>query len=249
MMTLARVAAATVSLAIARADTTGTRGMADFPDPADVLLHEAPVFGGTFKLSATLQDSMVLQRAPKEAIVWGFATAGTTVTTTFGTKKITSTAGTDTVWRANLGANPASKTPTTLTFKASSGETATLSDVLFGDVFVCGGQSNMQFSVGGNENKSFYAQESMKYPDIRLFTVGQKTSSKVPLMDLVTIEQNWTTAAKPKSIANGEFDIFSAVCWFFGKNVYDGLKGVVPIGLVSDNWGGTRVEQWYASCA
>ena len=62
-------------------------------------------------------------------------------------------------------------------------------------------------------------------------------------MDLKTIEQNWT-AASGKAVVNGKFDYFSAVCWFFGKNVYDKLGGTVPIGLVSDNWGGTRVEQW-----
>ena len=109
----------------------------------------------------------------------------------------------------------------------------------------------MQFSVGGNENAARYAAEADKYPDIRLFTVGQKTSSKVPLMDLTTIEQNWT-AASGKAVmchrVDGSlcvpFDYFSAVCWFFGKNVYDKLNGTVPIGLVSNNWGGTCVESW-----
>ena len=62
-------------------------------------------------------------------------------------------------------------------------------------------------------------------------------------MDLKTIEQNWT-AASGKAVVNGKFDYFSAVCWFFGKNVYDKLNGTVPIGLVSNNWGGTRVESW-----
>jgi sialate O-acetylesterase len=102
----------------------------------------------------------------------------------------------------------------------------------------------MQFSLGGNENKTFYAHEAGKYSNIRLFTVGQKTSSKVPLMDLHTIEQNWT-AAGPTTVTDGSaFNYFSAVCWFFGKNLFDGLGGNVPIGLISDNWGGTRVEQW-----
>ena len=137
-------------LASAAAVDTSARGIADFADPMDphLLITQAPTFDGTFKLSATLQHHMVLQRAPASAMVWGFAAAGTTVTTTFAGKTITSKAGSDTVWRAKLPPTPASATPTTLSFKASNGETATLDDVLFGDVYMCGGQSNMQFSVG-----------------------------------------------------------------------------------------------------
>ena len=48
-------------------------------------------------------------------------------------------------------------------------------------------QSNMAFSLGGNENATYYRNEANKYPDIRIFTVGQKTSSRTPLMDLQTI--------------------------------------------------------------
>ena len=164
---LAATALAALVASAAAADTAA-RGIADFADPSDpqLLTTQAPAFDGTFKLSATLQHHMVLQRAPASAMVWGFATAGTTVTTTFAGKSITSKAGSDTVWRAKLPPTPASATPTTLSFKASSGETATLDDVLFGDVYMCGGQSNMQFSVGGNENKTGYAAEANKYPDM-----------------------------------------------------------------------------------
>jgi sialate O-acetylesterase len=103
----------------------------------------------------------------------------------------------------------------------------------------------MAFSVGGNENAAAYREEANKYPTIRLFTVGQGTKShNRPLSDLATIEQNWT-AASSSSVSDGsKFNYFSAVCWFFGKNVFDGLGGKVPIGLVSNNWPGTKVEQW-----
>ena len=89
-----------------------------------------------------------------------------------------------------------------------------------------------------------YRAEANNYPDIRLFTVGQKTSSKTPLQDLRTIEQNWVAASNTTVSDGSPFNYFSAVCWFFGKNVHDSLGGKVPIGLVNDNWGGTRVEHW-----
>eukprot|EP00440_Ansanella_granifera_P053408 gb/GFBE01057896.1/.p1 GENE.gb/GFBE01057896.1/~~gb/GFBE01057896.1/.p1 ORF type:complete len:540 (+),score=109.79 gb/GFBE01057896.1/:1-1620(+) len=214
-----------------------------FPDPADFMVSSSVRATASFKLSATLGDHMVLQRAPASAVVWGFAPPGTEVKTTFNGATVTSTAGADSVWRAGL-APTAAGGPYKITFSASTGETASLSDVMFGDVYVCGGQSNMQFSVGGNENAAAYAKEADRYPGIRLFTVGQKTSSKTPLADLQTIEQNWTRASSTSVGGPGGFNYFSAVCWFFGKGIYDGLGGKVPVGLVSSNWGGTRVEQW-----
>lgn len=197
----------------------GASAFADgFTDPADVMLTDPPVFDGTFKLSSTLQDHMVLQRAPASAVVWGFAVEGTIVTTTFAGKSITSTADNTTVWRASLPPTPASeeKGGQTISFSASTGEKAALSDVLFGDVFVCGGQSNMQFSLGGNVNASAYRQEANKYGNIRLITVGQKTSSKTPLLDLQTIEQAWAPASNTSVSDGSKFNYFSAVCWFFG---------------------------------
>ncbi len=78
----------------------------------------------------------------------------------------------------------------------------------------------MQFSVGGNENASYYRAEANAYPDVRLFTVGQKTSSPVPLQDLATIEQPWSVASNVSVSDGSAFNYFSAVCWFFGKTVY-----------------------------
>jgi len=209
-----------------------------------VVAHGAPeVLNTSFALSATLGDHMVLQREPASALVWGFAPAGTEVTTTFRSVEYTSKAGSDSVWRVHLEATPAGG-PYTITFAASSGEEAALVDVLFGDVYICGGQSNMQFSVGGNENAGAYAKEADSYPNIRLFTVGTKTKSNKPLKDLRTIEQKWGRASDLSVSHGSPFKHFSAVCWFFGRDVFKGLDSKVPVGLISDNWGGTQVEQW-----
>ena len=71
---------------------------------------------------------MVLQRAPVSAVVWGFAPPGTKVTTTFGTQKIVSEADGNSTWRTSLMPTAASATAHTISFSASTGETATLSD-------------------------------------------------------------------------------------------------------------------------
>ena len=79
---------------------------------------------------------MVLQRAPQQAIVWGHTTAGATVTTTFNGQTLTAKAGADGTWRQTLPATEASSKTYSLTFKGSGGETASLADVLFGDVYI-----------------------------------------------------------------------------------------------------------------
>lgn len=111
-------------------------------------------------LSATLGSHMVLQRAPQQAVVWGFTAPGSTVATTMTpagacNAKITGAcrattfhtiADTKGTWRQKLPATPASKMPYNFSFTSSSPqkESAAIADVLFGDVFLCGGQVRLQ---------------------------------------------------------------------------------------------------------
>ena len=115
-------------------------------------------------LSATLGDHMVLQREPQQAIVWGFTAPGATVTTTMAPslcatddgrsagacerQAFKATADKDGTWRQKLPPMPASKKAYSFTFASSSAaaEKASMDDVLFGDVFMCGGQSNSKCS-------------------------------------------------------------------------------------------------------
>ena len=205
-------------------------------------------------LSATLGSNMVLQR-DKPAMMWGFGTPFATITTvlqkshTPSNPPLSSMVDATGVWRQVLPVQKASKIPFSITITASTGESARLDNVLFGDVFVCGGQSNMVFSVAGTTNGTREAMMGNNYPHIRVFTVGQATSSPdKPLGDLQTVEQPWQVANELSLMDTGmgAFGTFSSVCWFFGQTVADGLNNEVPIGLISSNWGGTRVEAWQA---
>jgi len=89
-----------------------------------------------WSLASALGDHMVLQRAPQASVVWGFATPGATVKTTFKGQQYTATAGSDTIWRQTLPPTGAGG-PYNISFSASTGEVGQLSDVLFGDVFIC----------------------------------------------------------------------------------------------------------------
>lgn len=117
-----------------------------------------------------------------------------------------------------------------------------LDDVYFGDVWLCGGQNNMQFTVNMAFNASQEIALANNYPHIRLFTwVGQGAISTQPQPPPKPTTQPWSVA-NATSINGQPWTHFSAVCWFYGKELYDRYK--VPIGLVSSNWGGTTVQAW-----
>lgn len=212
-----------------------------FPDPSG--MDEVADVRKSF-LSSTLGSNMVLQRAPQKAVVWGFTQPGATVETTFQKATLTSTADADGVWRQELPATDASEQTYDLGFSSSAGEKATMENVLFGDVYLCGGQSNMQFAMPAITNTSDETARADDYPMIRLFSVGQGTKSNTPLDDLQTIQETWSVASRSSVAGGGGFGYFSAVCWIYGRELFDALDGKVPIGLISNNWGGTPVESW-----
>ena len=160
----------------------------------------------------TLGSHMVLQRAPKSAIVWGYTAAGSVVRTTMVAanqtacahgpspsmchKTFSTVAGDDGTWRQSLPPMLASRVTFNLSFASSSpkAEQAVLVDVLFGDVFMCGGQSNMEFAMPAVANASIERQRANAFPNIRIFSVGHRTSSPTPLLDLQTVWEVRTRA-------------------------------------------------------
>jgi sialate O-acetylesterase len=117
-------------------------------------------------------------------------------------------------------------------------ETITLNDVLFGDVWVCSGQSNMGFSVNRMFNASIEIENAYKYPKVRLFTASDAVAY-TPQEELIRVAMPWSVASNV-SVGNGAA---SAVCWLYGRMINEGLGGR-PIGLVHSSWGGTDIEYW-----
>ncbi|KAK1900323.1 Sialate O-acetylesterase [Dissostichus eleginoides] len=112
--------------------------------------------------------------------------------------------------------------------------TAVLTDVLFGDVWLCGGQSNMLFEVYKIFNASEELKRAAHYPHVRTF-MASLAQSKTEQTDLIDVQIPWSV---PPLYLSG----FSAVCWLFGRDLYDKLQ--YPIGLVESCWGGTPIEPW-----
>jgi len=186
-------------------------------------------------LSNTLNSHMVLQRAPAQAAVWGWSNPKDSVNVNFNNKDYSATADTTGLWQVSLAATAAGG-PYVITITTAT-EKIVLEDVLFGDVWVCSGQSNMEFSVSGAFNASTEFLIANNYPNIRLFSVGHSNVSLTPLDQLLP-GQLYTWAPVTNITVRG----FSAVCWFAGRDLYDAVQ--VPLGLISSNWGGTYIQAW-----
>lgn len=181
------------------------------------------------KLPSVISDGMVLQRG-KEVTLWGWADKGATVRVAFAGKTAQAKAGDDSRWSVKLGKLNAGG-PFELQIETSSGDKAAVKDILVGEVWVCSGQSNMQWTITASENGSKHATEA-HYPNIRLFDVPRQ-GAKDPQTD---VEAQWV-AVSPHTAGS-----FSAVGYFFGRALHQELN--VPIGLIGSNYGGTPAEAW-----
>jgi sialate O-acetylesterase len=171
---------------------------------------------------------MVLQR-DQALPVWGTAEPGQTVTVSFRDNSATAEADPSGRWTANLPPQTLGK-PASLRIQ-SGGQQIVLQDVLVGEVWICSGQSNMQWRVAqANDAEAEIA--AANYPSIRLFEVPNRYSI-TPEKD---VEASWQVCS-PETVAD-----FSAVGYYFGRKLWQEMG--VPVGLVSTNWGGTPAEAW-----
>jgi sialate O-acetylesterase len=116
--------------------------------------------------------------------------------------------------------------------------TIELNDILFGDVWICSGQSNMAFPVKSMFNGSIEIENADTYPKIRLLTLGRQKSYQ-PEEELLSISLNWSKASSDS--VGSEYT--SAVCWLYGRMIQKELDHR-PIGLIHTSWGGTAIEFW-----
>ena len=181
------------------------------------------------KLPSIFGNSMVLQR-DLPVPVWGWADPGEKVKVSLAGQAKDAVADDAGRWQVKLDALEADAQGQTLTVAGNN--TIELADVLIGEVWLCSGQSNMEWSVGGSLNAKEEIEAS-DHPRIRLFNVPGHTTAPVPRDNCPGVWQ----VCGPKSVGG-----FSAVGYFFGRRLHEQLD--VPIGLVGSNWGGTRIEPW-----
>lgn len=188
------------------------------------------------RLPNIIASNMVLQRG-KPLPIWGWASAGENVTVSFAGQQKKATANAAGYWKVVLSPLKASDKPQEMTIAGSN--ILKLSNLLIGEVWLCSGQSNMEYPMNrtlykyakpGRGADSAELELKSAYPNIRLFLVEKKLSSP----DVTTAGWN---------VASGEaLERFSAAGFFFAKKIQRELN--IPIGVISASWGGSRIEPW-----
>lgn len=182
------------------------------------------------RLPSVLSDHMVLQRNSAVKL-WGWANSAEKIeiTGSWDNHTYDLTADRNARWEITI-ATPEAGGPFTIEFKGAN--TVMLRDILIGEVWVCSGQSNMEWSANSGIEEGEEAIAAANNSKIRFFQIP-RTTSRYPQDDC---PGEWEVCS-PETMRR-----FSAVGYFFGENLQENLN--VPIGLIQAAWGGTAAEVW-----
>jgi sialate O-acetylesterase len=182
------------------------------------------------QMPAIFGDHMVLQRDMRTP-VWGKADPWETVSVSIGSRHAQTVADESGKWRVALEPMAVSAEP--LEMKVQGKNTLVFQDVLIGDVWICSGQSNMEWSLAKSDGGS-QALARADYPEIRFFELANRVTF-TPQDDC---EGKWVVC----SAGSKELAAFSGVAFFFGREIFESQG--VPMGLIGSYRGGTPAQAW-----
>lgn len=210
---------------------------------AATLLALANAAHAAVTLDPLLGDHMVLQR-DQPIVLRGTANPNEAVNVSLGSEQVAAQADASGHWEARLRARTASKVPVAIRAKAPSGE-AKAEDILIGDVWICAGQSNMEFAL--NREQKANIMEAAKYwtasPLLRLCNhtfPGQYSSKALSAANLAQMKPETFFTGSWETSTDKSTKAFSAVGWWFGLKLQQTTG--VPIGLVNWSIGGAPIE-------
>lgn len=193
-----------------------------------LLAFAAAQAGAAVRLPEIFASGMVLQRSPATP-VWGWAEPGTKVRVSVGPSTGEVQTDKDGKWRVNLDLSSAGPGPHEMTVNETK-----LPDVLVGQVWLCGGQSNMEWTLGSTLNAGEVIKGSAN-PQIRQFHVPKRAEEK----PVDAVQGRWTQAGPETS---GQF---TAVGYYFARGLQRELGE--PVGLINSTWGGSAAETWMSA--
>lgn len=187
------------------------------------------------KPASIFTDHMVLQQQSNVAL-WGWAKPSTKVkiTTSWNKENYSATSDQDGKWKIKVS-TPSAGGPFDIEF--NDGEKLVLTDILIGEVWFCGGQSNMEMPMKGFKSQPIIGSNEVilksSNKNLRLYTVPR---SSITERQDNSKPSAWKLAA-PESVSN-----FSATAYYFGALLSEMLN--VPVGLINDSYGGSSIEAW-----
>jgi len=180
-------------------------------------------------------EHAVLQRGVKVP-VWGWSQPGARITVRFAGQEKEAVTEADGKWMVYLDALTPSPEPRPLEISSrDDAQTVLINDVLVGDVWLCAGQSNMEMGIGACNATQDIARADL--PQLRLLTVPHLAA----LEPVAAVPCRWRRCT-PETVADDGWGGFSAVAFFFGRDLHRRLG--IPIGLIQSSWGGTVAEAW-----
>lgn len=198
-----------------------------------VLVFASPAALAELTVSNLFGDGMVLQR-DKPVKVWGWAVPNELVRVEFAGQTVGAEADKDGKWVATFEPMAASFEPRELHVDAKSGSLR-IEDVLVGEVWVCGGQSNMAWTLNGSLDPDV-AIASANHPAIRFLSLPNVASGRVSRDVPLNEGQGWRPCT-PEHAAQ-----FTAVGYYFAQRLRMYLQ--VPVGIIDNSWGGTSANHW-----
>lgn len=188
------------------------------------------------KLPALISDNMVLQQQ-STVIIWGWADENekVTVSASWGMTKLEVTTNKVGEWKLKMN-TPSAGGPYNIVIRGKN--KIEIKNMMIGEVWLCSGQSNMEFPIGNKGRWKTgvlnYEKEISKanYPNIRMFTVKHKVAQE-PLKD---VNGQWDVCS-PEKVGD-----FSAVGYYFAREL--AVETGYSIGLINSSWGGTPAESW-----
>lgn len=178
-------------------------------------------------------DHMVLQQK-SQVNIWGKADPNQVVEIQFNKQTVSATADQEGNWSGTI-ATPEAGGPYQVQVQSKDGKTkVVLNDVMVGEVWICGGQNNMELKVADSLNAEAEIKRAKNFSNVRFFTVSRNTAPE-PLTEIIKAE-GWNVC-NPDSVSE-----FSALAYFFGRNLNENLD--VPVGLIHCSWTQTPCESW-----
>jgi sialate O-acetylesterase len=183
--------------------------------------------GATVRLPGVFADHMVLQRQ-MPVVIWGWADPEEKVSVEFAGERAAVTADSSGAWRVELPPMEASSEGRAMT--VSGANSLTVNDVLIGEVWLCSGQSNMEWALGRSEGGTNACATTN--PLLRLCTIPHN-SQPDPAAD---VNAKWVISG------DASMKFFSAIGWWFGEKLQKELN--VPVAILNDSYGGTTIQSW-----